>query len=404
MHARRAIADILNFNVARNGGATLAGASEPSALTYALLPLSAPLLRVLRPEWQALEQSASLAHPFMDADFIAASLGLFDRAGEPRILEVRKGDALIGVLIVHVAERFARLPISFACQTLHLHQFVGAPLVRAGAEHDFWRTVFGWLDDAPTHLRGLRLRRLPTNSALSTALAEAASEQGRFVRALDGFDRAFERRSRSSRKVSTQRKAALTRQRENLEREGRVEVETLNDAANLAAWTEDFIDLEHCSWKGAWGTSIHQREGEAAFYRDLLARMFAEDRLRFMRLSLDGRMIAASVDIAAGNELFAIKRAFDPAYRKHSPGVLLEHAALDAFRLDGRYQAIDSCENRSHAVLDRYWNDRRRYSDYMIARDRRADVAAIKAAFGLIDAKAASECIVKTVLAATRNS
>lgn len=129
--------------------------------------------------------------------------------------------------------------------------------------------------------------------------------------------------------MPAERRRKLERSRRKLEELGPVTLEVLApDPEAFEPLYREFVDLEASGWKARSGSAIAQHPPALAFYRDYGRRLAASGRLRLFFLKLDGRTIAAQFHILHGGWLWALKIAYDEAYRRHSPGALITHEIL----------------------------------------------------------------------------
>ena len=89
-------------------------------------------------------------------------------------------------------------------------------------------------------------------------------------------------------------------------------------------------------------------------------------KLRFCRLSVDGRIIASSFDLLHGQEAFAMKIAHERSYNQYSPGVLLEQANLNDLMGQEIVKMIDSCAAEDHSVLNSLWTKKKEIGQILI--------------------------------------
>ena len=105
----------------------------------------------------------------------------------------------------------------------------------------------------------------------------------------------------------------------------------LRTGADVDAGAIDrFLALEHTGFRRAERTSLLSDAAHEAFFRDMAARMAAEDKLFFAELSLDGTVIASNCNLRSGRFGFAFKLGWDPAYADYSIGTLNELELLQA--------------------------------------------------------------------------
>jgi hypothetical protein len=89
-------------------------------------------------------------------------------------------------------------------------------------------------------------------------------------------------------------------------------------------------------------------------------------------MEVDGRPVAMTCSLRAGDGLFQLKSAYDEAFSKYSPGVLIQLDAMDrvsagpAAGIDGSGRTwIDSCTDPDNPVINRLYTERRELSVLM---------------------------------------
>ncbi len=349
---------------------TLSGAPTGAAVVHRMAPAGsaggvAALSRVvervppaLAAEWQALAGRASEPNCFAEPWFVDAGLQHL-RAGDVRLIEVREGGQLIGVLPVAHATGYARLPVGYAVNWTHHHHFLGTPLVQSGLEAAFWRAVLAHLDErdraaAFLHVNGL-VAGGPVHRGLLAARPVAATVH-RHVRA--ELRSVLTPAAYYEAAVRKKKRKELKRLRNRLAELGTVSVRRWTPDDAVAPWCDMFLALERSGWKGAAGSALACQPATAAFFRDALAGAAAAGRLDMLRLDLDGRALALLVTFRTPPGAFSFKIAFDEAFARFSPGVLLEIENL-AVLADPEIAWTDSCAAPDHPMIDGLWTERR---------------------------------------------
>jgi hypothetical protein len=80
--------------------------------------------------------------------------------------------------------------------------------------------------------------------------------------------------------------------------------------------------------------------------------------LQLLALELDGQPIAMLVNFLAAPGSFSFKTAFDEAYARFSPGVLLQIDNLAILEQPG-IEWMDSCAAEQHPMIESLWAERR---------------------------------------------
>jgi CelD/BcsL family acetyltransferase involved in cellulose biosynthesis len=340
----------------RRGAARIALAAVPaSAEIRAIVRPAADAVDALGPEWIQLAADASEPNAFAEHWFVAAALRTLPADADIRLIEVRRGGRLIGLLAVEVARFYARLPVRFVRNWCHDQAFLGTPLVAAGEEQAFWAAAIAALGAADWAPNFLHLRRIGEGGAVHRALAGAAIVH-RYARAFLRSDLAPA--AYYAQAVRQKKRKELRRLRNRLAELGRLESRVLDDRAELDAWCSAFLDLEQAGWKGREGTALACSAGGARFFHEALAGAWEAGRLQFRRLDLDGRPIAMLVNFLNPPGGFSFKTAFDESYAQYSPGVLLQIDNLEILdRADIGW--MDSCAMQDHPMIDSLWTERR---------------------------------------------
>lgn len=316
----------------------------------------------LRLAWADLADDAAEPNSFAEAWFVEPGLRGFEDA-EARLVQLWHGSRLIGLLPLTIAARYGRVPVRHVQNWKHANSFLGVPLIRRGYETRFWAEVLATLDRAGWARGFLHLDGLVEGGAAHAGLLAAAAASGRpcdivyrDVRALLASPLSPEAYYADT--VRKKKRKELGRLQRRLADLGAVTMATLTEAADLAAWSDAFLALEHEGWKGRAGSSLASATETAGFFRDALAGAFAAGRLEFRRMDLDGKPIAMLVNFLCPPGSFSFKTAFDEAYAKYSPGVLIQ---LDNLQLMQRPDIdwMDSCAAQDHPMIDSLWSERR---------------------------------------------
>ena len=311
----------------------------------------------LAAEWQALAQHASEPNPFAEPWFVAASLRHLG-GGPVHLVECRTGGRLDGVILLGREARYGRTPVAHLQNWRHHHHFLGTPLVRRGREDAFWTALLAVLDAADWAPGFLHLRDLNRDGALHHSLAaiRTAPIVYREERALldsdlspDGYYEAV---------VRKKKRKELARLRNRLAELGPLVSRSFGEGDDLAAWCDDFLELERSGWKGREGSALACRSDTAAFFHAAVSGARGEGRLQLLRLDLGERPLAMLVNFLTPPGSFSFKTAFDEEHARFSPGVHIQRdnlAILD--RPDIAW--MDSCAAADHPMIDSLWAERR---------------------------------------------
>jgi CelD/BcsL family acetyltransferase involved in cellulose biosynthesis len=340
--------------VARVHLGAVPGAGEPRVLVR---PLAAAI-DDLAAEWTALADIASEPNAFAEHWFVAASLPTMAVGSDIRLMEVRRGPRLIGLLPVEAHRGYARLPVRIARNWAHDQMFLMTPLVAAGEETAFWTAILAALDDAGWAGALLHLRGLNEDGPVLRGLAAArpASIAYREVRALLQSD--LDPEAYYERAVRQKKRKELRRLRNRLAEQGPVTLHSLDNSAQVNDWCTLYLAMEQAGWKGAAGSALAGRPETEAFFRAAVRAAWDAGKLQFLRLDVGGTTIAMLVNFLSPPGSFSFKTVFDEAYARFSPGVLIQRENLEILR-DPRIAWMDSCAAADHPMIDSLWTERR---------------------------------------------
>ena len=321
--------------------------------------------------WDALALKASEPNPFFESWYLLPSLRALDPLGTVQMLRFEVAGELLGLMPMRRERRYYRWPIPQLGNWAHPNCFLGAPLVARGMERAFWRSLLTWADGNVGLSLFLHLVQIPLEGALYTALVSELAEQGRYHALVHREDRALLRSDLSPEayleaSLSGKKRKELRRQFTRLGEAGELAVTRRDDDDGLVEWVEAFLALEAGGWKGQAGSALISHPETAALFRQSLAGAAARGRLERLALTLDGRPIAMLASFLAPPVAFSFKTAFDEAYSRFSPGVLLQRENLEMLARPD-IEACDSCAAADHPMIDHIWRERRAVGRLSIA-------------------------------------
>lgn len=275
----------------------------------------------LRDSWDELAVAAR--RPFCAPGWMLPWLRHIGGAGTARVLTVSDGARLIGILPLWTADRDAR-SAPYEGLTGSLSPPSG-PIFAPGAEAAAARALaatLSQLSPAPLWLRFWDLVGSGPTAALlahwdgqapwSLSTATAAAP---FV-SLDGHQdqeawfatksSKFRQESRRSRRRIDEKGAAFE----------------VASGERVAPAIAAFIDLHARRWQGRGGSSALV-PGLREFLEAAAAELVPSGRMRLYTITVEGRIIAANVVVAAGGEVGGWSSGFDPEWSRYSPSTLL---------------------------------------------------------------------------------
>lgn len=246
---------------------------------------------------------------------------------------------------------------------MHANAFLGAPLVRAGCEMLFWQALFDWADTQPGNALFLHLPAMPLEQPLTQALLDIARRDNRSAALVMREQRALLHSPLTpdaylERALTGKKRKELRRQHARLAEQGSLSFQRCDGAHGVNAWIEDFLRLERGGWKGVAGSAMVCAPETETLFRTALQQAATLGKLERLALCLDDRPIAMLANFLIPPGSFSYKTAFDEAYSRFSPGVLLQRENLALLtRQDIAW--CDSCAAPDHPMIDSLWTERR---------------------------------------------
>ncbi|MCL9983625.1 MAG: GNAT family N-acetyltransferase [Erythrobacter sp.] len=322
--------------------------------------------------WERLAARASEPNPFFEPWFLLPALAQWGASDDVAIKAWFHDGRLAGLMPIRRSNAYYGHPVPHAAGWLHANAFCGVPLVAAGLEEEFWRAMLGHLDRMARRALFLHLPMLPADGPLNIALDHVlaalgtrahynAADQQRAMLTGDMSAAAYLEAAMSQKK-----RKELRRQHNRLAEEGNLTFERCEGEDGLADWIAEFLALEVAGWKGAGGSALASAGDTRALFEQSLAGAAAAGRLERLALRLDGRAIAMLANFITLPGAYSFKTAFDEAYARFSPGLLLQLENLALLERPG-LAWTDSCAVEGHPMIERLWRDKRRMVSRNIA-------------------------------------
>lgn len=313
--------------------------------------------------WDALAACAAEPNPFFESWYLLAALRASDPEGRIRLARLEVDGMLAGLLPVVQTYRYYGRPLPNLTAWIHGNCFLGTPLVARGLERVFWRELLAWADDNAGPSLFLHVSELGLDGSLYAALKHVLDDEDRFGALVMRSERAMLSATETpdgyfAASLSGKKRKELRRQFTRLSELGAISFERQRDAQELDRWTEDFLALEASGWKGRAGTALALHDATAALFRESLRGAAARRKLERLTLRLNGLPIAMLATFLAAPGAFSFKTAFDEAFARFSPGVLLQRENL-AILADEAIAWSDSCASPEHPMIDHFWRERR---------------------------------------------
>ena len=322
-------------------------------------------------DWDALAEAASEPNPFFESWYLLPSLRAFDPDGKVRIIRFERDGKLAGLMPIAHSRRYYGWPLPHLASWLHDNCFLGSPLVEAGAEHDFWRSLFTWADGHAGFGLFLHLAKIPLRGPLHDALVKTIDEEKRDMVKVHHKVRAMLESAQTpedyfEQSVSAKKRKELRRQFTRLSELGEIHFSRRDDEEGLDRWIEDLLVLEAAGWKGRAGSALASSHATERLFRESLVGACRRGKLERLTLTLDGRPIAMLANFLTPPGAFSFKTCFDEALSRYSPGVLLQRENLSVLERDD-IAWTDSCAAPDHPMIDHIWRERRAIGRFSIA-------------------------------------
>jgi len=158
----------------------------------------------------------------------------------------------------------------------------------------------------------------------------------------------------------------LRRQRNRLADTGDVEFRVAEPGRETDAALASFLALEASGWKGASGTALASKPGDAAFLKAAVPAMAASGHAEVVTLATGDKVVAAGVVLRHVRNAYFFKIAYDEAFAKTSPGVQLTLDITRAMCADESIDVVDSTAIANHPMIDHIWRDRQPVADVLL--------------------------------------
>ena len=323
--------------------------------------------------WGELANQASEPNIFYEHWFLNPALAQFDHHPDLQLFLLWAGQPgqsqLLGLLPLGPDNRFGRWPVPHVENWLHHNCFLGTPLVRKGFETVFWDHLLAALDEGDwpgfLHINGMTI-----GGQLDRALRALCSDQHRRCDLVHSEARALLQSDLGSEDylnatVRGKKRKELRRQAKRLSELGEVTFCHLEDATDLEPWIDEFLQLERSGWKGHNGSALDSSGQTRAFFREALLGAARAGQLERHDIRLEGSPLVMLVNFHSGRGSFSFKTAFNEAFARFSPGVLLQLENLKILE-NPAIDWMDSCASENHPMIDSLWSDRRHIGRFSI--------------------------------------
>jgi CelD/BcsL family acetyltransferase involved in cellulose biosynthesis len=330
------------------------------------------------PDWEQLASTAAEPNVFFEPWMLLPAIRHFHRQYALRFLLVWGTDSagerqLHGLFPMMYVGRYRRLPLPVYRLLRYYYCSLCTPLIQRERVMTTLTALLDWFEAAPRTRGLLDLNTIGSDGPVGRTLMRLLAQRPNLLVHSDHFSRALLRRRHRDAESYTQsvfpagRRRKLRRQERRLGERGHLEYRELAAGDPVDDWIEAFITLEASGWKGATGSALQAKAERRAFFREICHSAHARRRLHMFQLCLDGRPLAQICRFSAQDGMFAFRTAYDEAYAKFSPGLLLSLHHTRRVHENGRPDWIDSCAAPDASLPNQIWLDRRRLMNLRLA-------------------------------------
>jgi CelD/BcsL family acetyltransferase involved in cellulose biosynthesis len=244
------------------------------------------------------------------------------------------------------------------------YAFLSTPVIDPAYVDDVMPAMLAAIQQDPELPKVLHLHSFEQETLCYAALQRELTRQGGAQRILDETNRPYATRDEGIKKSGSTRKK-LRQDWNRLSALGAVDVVNDRTPSQVTEAFEAFLKLEQASWKGARGTALLCDAADAAFVRELAAKLSAEGRASVALLRVDGKAIAAQVVMYSGRTAYTWKTAFDADYARYSPGMLFVDKVTEQLFADPAIESIDSCSYED-GFMAKLWTARRKMVEMLV--------------------------------------
>ena len=324
--------------------------------------------------WSELLQNVSTENVFYDSIFLIPAIKHLASSGEVAIWILEDEGNLIALMPIKVEDGPKWMPGKILTNWLHLHCYLGNPLVRQGFEVEFLRRFYQWFgqrENRFSHARVFCWQWIQINSDLGQALGQGPESfpESYLIRKQK---RPFYERGRDGaialkENMSSKYRKEFNRKWNRLQDIGEVRFKSQSHVSDPDEWKQNFLTLEGSGWKGRQGSSIRSSEKETLFFDEIFRAGIEQNRVLTSCLYLNEKLIAGAFDLRSQQGSFCFKICYDEEHSKMSPGALLQLRFAEEVQQNEELDFVDSCSGSENTPLGRIWAGRIEIGNYISA-------------------------------------
>lgn len=270
-------------------------------------------------------------------------------------------DVMILAAAFSIVGKLKKIPVKHISTLIHDHIASLHPIIHRDYAGQAVRLLIDWLEKkSPGHIAALRQIFKDSNfykilvselDIRGKKFSEKIFERAVMKKAPEGSD--YLRMQMSGKKLKK-----LRRYNKQLAQRGTLEHTVVTTAQDVGKFLENFYRLEKSSWKGGAGTALASKSHDENFFSEMALNFAQTGNICFMALVFNGKPVAMQCNFSFGSTLFAYKTAYDPAFSKYSPGILLEIEMMQYFQKNKNLLTADSC-SKSGSYIESIWKERK---------------------------------------------
>lgn len=313
--------------------------------------------------WEALAARALEPNVFYEPWMLLPAIDCY--AGPRlRVVLVYDGSALCGLFPFEVAAQFRGLPVQYMRLWKHPHCYLATPLVDRTRAAACLGALLDWLAKDARGAGVVEWGLVGSGGPFERALMRVLDETSRRRFLSHTSERAYLTPRGDAERffdaaLTGKRRKEYRRLERRLAELGALEYAELADPAQAPAWIAQFLELEASGWKGLRGSALASNDPNRRFFEHAALAAAQRGRLMMLALRVGGRPVAMKCNFLADGGAFTFKIAYDEAYSRYSPGLLLELENIRCFHRSPALSWMDSCAEAGHFMANRLWLDRR---------------------------------------------
>ncbi|MEQ1529522.1 MAG: GNAT family N-acetyltransferase [Methylococcales bacterium] len=334
-------------------------------MTSALQQIDSATLEQYRPTWQQLCDNTDQAPVSLAPNLAIPVIKAINKHAAVFALQHWREQSLLGLCFVEAQRWRWGWPYLIWHSWQTPLTFSGTPLLAKHAQPDDVAALLA-AAKAP-----LLLQAVCCEGAFWAQLAQAAQILNAPYQIINTWQRAALRPTQSfdawyETNFDRKRRKEYRRLRKRLADLGELQSTNWQHDESVQPWLDAFLALEAKGWKGQRGTALASQQLMAEGVSEAVNAFARQQQLRFWALKLNGQTIATLFAFVCGDTAWLAKIAYDEAYGKFSPGVLLILDATADLLNEHGIKLVDSCAIPNHPMIDNIWRDRIQMADLLI--------------------------------------